>query len=74
MASKPKLQLSKAEQIDRHRKLQRDSMAIRFFETLLASGNIDIRAPMHAAKCAKACAEVILSVLDDDEIGEAIAS
>lgn len=72
--SRPKLQLSKVEQLERHRKLQRDSMAIRFFETLMASGHMDIRAPMQAAKCAKACAEAMLNVLDDDEKGEVFAS
>lgn len=71
---KPKLQLSQVEQMERHRKIQRDSMAIRFFETMIASGRMDFRAPMQAARCAKACADVIMQVLDDAESGEVFAS
>lgn len=54
-----------AEAIRRH---QRDELAIRFFELLITrSDRFDIRAPMQAARCAKNCAEVLLSVLDEQD-------
>lgn len=51
----------------KHYRLQRDSLTIRLFETMITSGQVDIREPRRAALCAKHCAETLLDILQTED-------
>lgn len=60
------LKLPKAKPEDpmnKQRRLQTESLTIRFFELLITSGQVDIREPRRAALCAKHCAQTLMDVL-----------